>query len=297
MTVLLTGISSFVGSHLARHLVRAGHKVVGTYRTRNGRMAELEQTGDVELLAVELAEEAAFGALPASIDAIVHVAAVTTGPEASVEEMLRCNVTGTENLVRYALAAGVQRFVYMSSLSVHGTILQDVVDERTPVRDPDVYGASKFLGERIIAARSDALPSVALRLPGVLGAGAHYAWIPSLMEKMRAGRDVTIYNADAPFNNGAHVDDIGAMTAGLLSQELTGFAAMPLGARDTMSVGEVANLLVRDSGAGVSVSVNSVEGPPGFTISSERACRDFGYDPMPMAEMLERYVRETMAQS
>jgi nucleoside-diphosphate-sugar epimerase len=155
MHVLLTGVSSFLGRHLAEHFVHAGLRVTGTYRGDYPWLEQLRQHGRaLELVRLDLANENAFTALPSAIDAVVHVAALSTMPGVSIDGMLGCNVTGTRNVQRYALAAGATRLIYASSLSVHGQIAGPVIDETTPVIDPDLYGSSKYLGERLLACRA-----------------------------------------------------------------------------------------------------------------------------------------------
>jgi nucleoside-diphosphate-sugar epimerase len=166
-----------------------------------------------------------------------------------------------------------------------------VVDETTPVRNPDVYGASKYLAERMLAAVADQLPAMAIRLPGVLGAGAHRAWLPVVLEKFRVNQDITIYNADAPFNNAAHVDDLGIFFAQLLHHDWKGFFAFPVGAAGTIPVrGAVERLRAALSSSSKIVTDPAIR--PGFAISSDRAMA-FGYRPMHIHAMLDRYVQES----
>src|SRR5260221_7140951 len=123
MHVLLTGASSFLGRHLAEYFVHAGLRVTATYRSDHAWLEQLRRHGrTLDLVRLDLANESAFAALPSAIDAVVHVAALSTMPGVSVDAMLGCNVTGTRNVQRYALAAGATRLIYASSLSVHGQI-------------------------------------------------------------------------------------------------------------------------------------------------------------------------------
>ena len=292
MHVLLTGASSFLGRHLIEHLLRAGLRVTATYRTDHAIISQLRTIGgDLSLQQVDLADQAAFIRLPKFIDAVVHVAGVSIAPGVSIDQMIACNVVGTRNVLRYALAAGAARIVYTSSLSIHGRIAGPVVDETTPVLDADLYGTSKYLGERLFAAEADRLSCIAIRLPGVLGRGAHRAWIPTLLERIRAGREILLYNPDAPFNNAAHVDDIGRFCVKLLAGNWTGFSAMPLAAAGMITVREVVDRLAAATEMRVAVTARPAP-QPGFVISSDRAIRGFGYDPMEIGPMVDRYALE-----
>jgi nucleoside-diphosphate-sugar epimerase len=292
MDVLLTGANSFLGRHITAHLLASGVKVIGTYRSCDERVDLLKSlSGDLDLVRISLEQEGEFAVLPKRIDAVVHVAGSSMAPNVSPDDMLASNVNGTRNLLCYARSAGAARIVYASTLSIHGRIVGPVVDENTPVIDSDIYGASKYLGERLFAAAADQLPCVAIRLPGILGLGAHRAWIPTLVERMRRNEDVVIYNPDSSFNNAAHVDDLSDFVFQLLSRHWEGFHALPVGAAGTITVREAVNRLLMATGSQSRIIVHPAQ-QPGFTISSALAIANFGYRPMEIAALLDRYVSE-----
>jgi UDP-glucose 4-epimerase len=166
------------------------------------------------------------------------------------------------------------------------------LDEKTPVIDPDIYGASKYLGERIFADAADKLPCIALRLPGILGRGAHRAWLPTLLARSRAGREITIYNPDGRFNNAAHVDDIARFVHRLIVGDWKGFLAFPIGASGTMTIGDVVARLQATANSHVPVVIEQAP-QRSFIICSDYAI-SFGYKPMAIGEMLDRYVAESL---
>jgi nucleoside-diphosphate-sugar epimerase len=296
ITVLLTGVTSFVGRYLAKDLAQAGLRVVATYRSANPGLMEalVSCSPTLELVQLDISDEIGFDRLPSSIDAVVHIAGVSAMPEVSTDDMLAVNVTGTRNVQRYAVRAGARKFIYSSSLSIHGRIDAAVVDEHTPINDPEPYGATKYLGERILASLDDTIPTVAIRLPGVLGPGAHRAWIPSLVESLVAGEDVSIYSPNAAFNNAVHVSDLsGFIIQLLLRRNWRGFAAFPVGAAGKMTILEVVHLLRVKLGSRSKVCDRHVI-KPSFLIDSTCAVDCFGYVPTRIAIMLMRYLEDLL---
>lgn len=287
MDILLTGASSFLGRHLASHLVNAGHMVFGTFL--NGSVPSIEG-GNGALLPVrlDLANSTGFTALPERVDAVIHVAGISQSSGVSADEMLKCNVDGTRNVLRFALSAKAKKVIYTSSLSIHGRITVPVVDETTPIQESDLYGVSKYLGERLFAAIAQDLPSIALRLPGVLGRGAHRAWVPTLLANIRNGKPVTLYNPDSPFNNAVHIDDLNHFISLLLINSWTGFHPMPLGAAGHMKVSDVAQSLAAAIGTTPIISIAPSQ-QAGFIISSDMAIDRFGYRPMNIKTMIDHY--------
>lgn len=293
MKILLTGANSFIGSHIARHLLDAGHTLTATYRKANAASRLLAgHPGAPAMVMLDLSCSDHFDILPQCIDAIVHVAGVSKASGIKVIELFRCNVLGTQNIIRYASRVGAGLLIHASTLSVHGRIQEMVVNDSTPIREPGIYGGSKYLAERLIAAESAWLPAFSIRLPGVLGMGApRQAWIPSLVDRLKRHEEITIYNPTASFNNAAHVNDIGAFCQDLLETQAKGYEAFPIGADGVMSVADVVNLLKTVLGSSSKIIVD-YSGQSNFTISNIKA-KSFGYKPMEIKSMLYKFGVET----
>jgi nucleoside-diphosphate-sugar epimerase len=293
MHVLLTGASSFIGRHAAFELSSAGQRVTATYRSDSPAIGHSRQAlPGTDFVRLDLACANDFAALPPRIDCIVHVAGVSITPAIKPDDMLACNVIGASNLLNYARTARASRIILASTLSVHGQVEEDVVTELTPVRAPDLYGASKYLAERMFATESHWLPCVAIRLPGVLGEGAHRAWIPTLLERVRKNQNVTVYGAESKFNNAAHVSDLCRLLQPLLRNQWSGFHAFPVGARGEITIADLVRGLISRTGSRSQIQEGTAL-KKSFTISSGYAEKTFGYDPMDIDAMLSRYVSET----
>jgi nucleoside-diphosphate-sugar epimerase len=291
MLVVLTGSNSFIGGHVLRHLLDAGHEVIATSRSAPQNPLS---SRDCRCVSLDLGDPAHYArVLPERADAIVHIAGISGTNATSINDILRCNVTGTSLLAQYAVRAGAKTFVHASTLSIHGRIEVDVVDEHTPSIAPGTYGASKLLGERILAEIGRSMAVLALRLPGTLGRGAHRAWIPTIVQHLLAQAPVKIYNPSAPFNNAAHVDDIGRLVIRTIAATWGGFHALPIGAAGTIPVRDVVGILRRELGS-ESCIIEDSEQKPGFTISSSTAMQRFGYAPMQISDMLVLYASETL---
>lgn len=295
MKILLTGANSFIGSHIAQHLLDAGHTLIATYRKSNAACRLLTgHPAAPAMVMLDLASSDHFDILPNSIDAIVHVAGISMTRGIKVEDMLTCNVLGTQNIIRYASRVGAGLLIHASTLSVHGRIEEMVVNESTPVREPGIYGGSKYLAERLIEAESAWLSAFAIRLPGVLGVGAPLrAWIPKLIARLMQNEELTIYNPNAPFNNAAHVADVSYFCRHLLESGGEGFKAFPIGAAGIMSISEAVSLLSSAVGSRSRIkTINSLNS--GFTICSAKA-NSLGYRPMDINTMLCRFASESFA--
>ena len=148
MKLAITGGTGFVGSHLLRAALGAGHQVSAlTRRPQSVRNTLSWVEGD-------LADRAALSRLVEGADAVIHVAGVLNArDQATFEEG---NVAGTLAMLAAATAAGIQRFVFVSSLAA---------------REPglSMYGASKAQAEALV--ESSGLDWSIVRPPAVYGPG------------------------------------------------------------------------------------------------------------------------------
>jgi UDP-glucose 4-epimerase len=289
MRTLVTGASGFSGSFVARALAQAGFDVVGVYRRDTPFLAPLVGEPNLRLLRADLSEARE---LPGPFEAVVHAAATSPAAGVSVERLLRDNVLANLALVAAAKGWRSRAFVLFSSLSVYGEVAGPVLDENCPIVNPDAYGATKRLAELLLA-EEPALPTLALRLPGVLGPGAHRNWLSGIAARLLRQEPIPAYNLDAPFNNAAHVSDIAKLVATVLQRGWEGFDFVVLGARGSTTVRGAIERLAR----GLNVPAKIVEEPPSkpaFTLSSGRAIECWGYDPMPIDALLDRYAADIL---
>jgi dihydroflavonol-4-reductase len=148
---LVTGATGFVGSAVARRLLRDGHQVRVLARPRSDRRNV--QGLDVEVVEGDLTDESSLRVACESCDALFHVAADYRLWAPVPEELYRANVQGTRAILQAAKQAGVSRIVYTSSVATLG-IPKDGSsgDERTAVALDDMIGhykRSKFLAEEV----------------------------------------------------------------------------------------------------------------------------------------------------
>ena len=171
---LVTGTTGFVGTALVARLVDEGRFFVrAAVRRESG-----ELPAAVERVVVgDLTPDADWEPALAGVDAVVHLAArVHVMREATADplaEFRRVNVGGTLNLARQAAAAGVRRFVFLSSVKVNGEGGSAAYRETDPPAPQDAYGISKHeaeLGLHEIAAETG-IEVVIIRPPLVYGPG------------------------------------------------------------------------------------------------------------------------------
>ena len=149
---LVTGATGFVGSAVARVLLKAGHPVRVLARPRSDRR-NLKGLS-VEIVQGSLEDAASLAAAVAGCRYLFHVAADYRLWVPDPAPMFRVNVEGTRELMLAALAAGVERIVYTSSVATLGIVPGGIADEATASQATDMIGPyklSKFEAEAMVS--------------------------------------------------------------------------------------------------------------------------------------------------
>jgi len=291
--ILITGAGGFVGRHLMRHLLHhTSHHVVCHYRIPDSAERLGPFASRITIVAGDLASGVAEE-VPAC-DVIVHAAARIVDPRLGISDYMRDNFFATQNLARWACDRHAQRIIYLSSVSVHGAPQLAVLDHSTPIVNPDAYGLSKLCGEHLLREQAEALPAVALRLPGVVGKGAQAVWLQRLIATICAGEPARLTNPEAPFNNVVHVEDLCAFIAALAERPHAGFVALPLAAGEPMAIKDIAQALIKGLASSSAIEIQPARSGA-FRIDPTLAVREFGYSAPTMRSILDRLIAEARA--
>ena len=301
--VLVTGGAGYIGAHACKALARAGWLPVAFDNLATGWRAAV-RFGPFE--AGDLADRARLDAVfarwrPA---AVMHFAALSLVGEAAADpgRYWRANVGGSLTLIEAALAAGCRDIVFSSTCATYGDQDGVVLDEDTPQRPTNAYGASKRAIEDMLRDFEGAhgLRSVVFRYFNVAGAdpegeiGEQHRpethLIPLMLDAIAGRRAaLTLHGTDYPTPDGtcirdyvhvadladAHVAGLGWLMAG------RGSRAFCLGTGCGFSVREV----IAAAGAVTNRPVPVVEGPrrPGDAVrlvsGSRRAEAELGWRP------------------
>lgn len=177
--VLLTGITGFIGSHLAERLIADGHEVHGVAFEPAPYPNLAAIAAKVRIHRADLADpdalRDAFAA--ARPDAVVHLAgqAIPALAQNDASGTVAVNVVGTANVL-----AGLEPFkgahlVFASSADVYGVPDHAPIDERAPLRPTNVYAESKVAAEALVREFGDrpGHPTVILRPANTNGPRQH----------------------------------------------------------------------------------------------------------------------------
>ncbi len=150
-TILVTGVSGFVGSAVARTFAAAGYQVRGFARASSDRTNLADFPGEIRT--GDMTDQASVAHALEGADYLAHVAADYRLWARDPEEIVRNNRAGTLAVMQAALAAGTKRIVYTSSVATIAPDPAGPATEDRPLSAKEAIGAykrSKVVAERLV---------------------------------------------------------------------------------------------------------------------------------------------------
>ncbi|MEZ5997333.1 MAG: NAD(P)-dependent oxidoreductase [Hyphomonas sp.] len=217
---IVTGATGFLGGAVARRLLEEGEPVIAIGRNRE-KLAVLADRG-ASTLDLDLTRACTPGTLP-DASYCVHCAALSS-PWGTRQQFEAANIEGTRHMLTLARAAGVQRFVHISSPSIYFRFAdQELVHEASPLPPPvNAYADTKARSESLVL-DDEALDSVVLRPRGLYGPG-DTALLPRLLRTARR-RPLPLMRGGTAATDLTYVDDavdaiLAAMRTGPLPERI-----------------------------------------------------------------------------
>ncbi|MBR5400236.1 MAG: UDP-glucose 4-epimerase GalE [Treponema sp.] len=152
MKVLIIGGAGYIGSHVVKEMMKAGHKVTVFDNLSSGLRCNLFPENDFIYgnILIQSDIEAAFAR---GFDAFVHLAAFKAAGESMIEPEKYSvnNITGTINIMNAAVKHGCKKMIFSSSAAVFGAPQYLPIDEDHPKNPENYYGFTKLEIERFMA--------------------------------------------------------------------------------------------------------------------------------------------------
>jgi len=149
--IAISGATGFLGQHLTQRLLKEGCCV--SILARDGAKAKGFQ-GRVEKIVIgDIADPLAVAQLVAGANAVIHLASNFRTASGPPESYRAVNLEGTRVMLDAAESANVERFLYCSTIGVHGHVRATPADEQAPYNPGDLYQVTKMEAETLCLER------------------------------------------------------------------------------------------------------------------------------------------------
>jgi len=293
MRILVTGGAGFIGANFVQHVL-AEHAedelVTFDLLTYAGNLANLEPVMDERrhrFVRGDIADAAAVSGALGGIEAVVHFAAESHVDRSisDASDFLRTNVVGTQVLLDAARAAGVRRFVQVSTDEVYGSLgPSGAFTEESPLRPNSPYAASKAGADLLVRAaqRTHGLDAVITRCSNNYGP---YQFpeklIPLFVTNALADQPLPLYGDGCQVRDWIHVADHCRALDLVLRRGRSGEIYNIGGGNERRNV-DVAHLILKTLGKPESL-LRSVADRPGhdrrYAIDAAKIRAELGWEP------------------
>lgn len=284
MRALVTGAAGFVGSHLVRHLLDAGYRVIGLDDGSTGNwnnLAGLARNEHLRLVRGSVVDQDTVERATAGCDVVFHLAAAVGAfviRDRTLESLLT-NIHGTHQVLRAAHRYG-SRVLIASTSEIYGRndkigLTED--DDRivgSPLKSRWSYSEAKAVDESMTRSYVDehGLRAVIVRLFNTVGPGqsGRYGMVlPRFVSMALRGHPLTVFGTGEQIRCFCHVEDVVPALVSLVHSDSACGRAVNLGSSEQVSIEELAHRVIAITGS-----------PSGIVHSPYEAVYGSGYEDM-----------------
>lgn len=262
-TVLVTGASGFIGSHLTEQLLMAGASVRAfiRYNSRGDlgflSMVAPELRQNLEIVFGDLTDPQAVANAVGGREIIFHLGALIAIPYSYVNpiHVVQTNVMGTTYMLEAAHQHKITYMVNISSSEVYGTALYVPIDENHPLQGQSPYSASKIGAEKIAESyyRSFGLPVATLRPFNTYGPRqSARAVIPSIITQALSRDEIHLGSLSPTRDLNFVLDTVAGMMQAVGVEALLG-RSTNIGTSTEIAVGDLAHKIIGMVGRNVRI--------------------------------------------
>jgi len=253
MKFVVTGGAGFIGSHLAKYLVKNNHEVIIIDDLSRGSLDNIEEIKNkIEFHNVDVSNYDEVLSVIDTPDGIFHQAALASVPQSfkEPEKYHKVNVIGTENIFKIGKKFGV-KVIFASSSSIYGDQTQFPIQEDVEKKPLNPYGQTKLDDEKIASTyAAEGLRVIGLRYFNVYGIGQNPSYagvIPKFIERLSEHKPPIIEGDGTNVRSFTYIDDV--IRANFLAFESdVDHTFFNIATENMTSINELAEIMIKISG-------------------------------------------------
>lgn len=283
MKVLVTGGAGFIGSHVNKLLLQAGHDVVVLDDLSCGNKESVDPK--IKLVVGDINDPVKTKEAIEGVDAVIHMAGLIVVPDSVKDPIKYCrnNVIGSVNLLECMRAKNVKKIIFSSSACVYGTPEKLPIYEDAPLHPDNPYGASKASIEAFVQTYNAAFgfDTTILRYFNPYGPGEMHRpethAIPNFILSALAKKPIPLYWKGEQVRDFIYIEDLARAHVEVL--KLSGYRIFNIGTEKGVKVKDAIDLIFKI--VGYTVPIDDLGERPGDVManyaSSEKIRKETGW--------------------
>ncbi len=252
MTVLITGATGFIGSHLAENMVQKGFDVVAfdRYNSNNnwGWLEDSDYKNDMEFVLGDVRDYDSVSKAMQGCSAVFHLAALIGIPYSYISPLayIRTNMEGTYNVLEAAKNLNIEQVLITSTSETYGTAQYVPIDENHPLVGQSPYSASKIAADQLAISyyKSFELPVKIVRPFNTYGPRqSARAIIPTIISQLLNGKTEIALGNLSPTRDLTFVKDTCAGFEEICKSDSLFGEVTNIGMKAEISIGDLAKLI------------------------------------------------------
>ena len=263
MKIFITGGAGFIGIHLCKKLLELNHDIIiydnFSNSTKQNFLSKIK--GNVNLIKGDILDSVSLENSMINCDVVIHLAAKISVSESvkNPQETFDVNVNGTTNVLESCAKNNISKIIVTSTAAVYQNTSKKL-DESSIVEPSSPYGESKLeMENNIMSFTSEKnIDAIILRLFNVYGIGQspEYAGvITKFLDSIKNNDDLTIFGDGTQTRDFVYIDDV--TDAIILSLHSTNFGIYNIASGNSISVLDLANLIIKQSGKNLKLKFDS----------------------------------------
>ncbi len=249
---IITGGAGFIGSNLADHLIRIGHKVIVLDNFVSGKKSNLShhKKKNLKIFKIDISKNKNLDQYFKGADYVFHLAGLAEIIPSikNPRKYFINNAIGTLKVVQAAKKAKIKKLIYAASSSCYGNTKSFPTSEKEKIDLKHPYAATKFIGEEIVMsyALSFGMPNISLRFFNVYGprlntSGQYSAVIGNFLKQTKNKKPLTVVGDGKQTRDFIHVDDLSEAFIKIIKSKLVN-KIYNLGSGKKTSINSIAKL-------------------------------------------------------
>lgn len=270
MKVLITGANGFIGSYLSYYLATHGYHVVASARSFHQSTQEL--LNNAELIPLDVLDTEQLKNTFINADCIIHTATANDIISRDTLSGIELSVTGTKNILDFAIKNNIPKCIVFSTLQVYGTELIGDIDETSPLHFQNDYALNHLYAELMaeMYTRQQKVKCVSVRPSNVYGrlltkAFNRWSLVPGgfCKEAIESG-SITIKSSGKQMRNFVNLENLSRAIECILQNFPMKFESYNLASSHGFTMKEMAEIVkkVGDQELNKKISINILGNEP-----------------------------------